>query len=189
MDPKLNEEQTARIMRLMERYDVGERVRAVETIVYASSQSEIPEGTLGHVRRIKVAGCDPLVSVAWLGYDGVEITSAESLEPVDRPAHHDLDAALARAGRGAPSAATLATLEEPDPFQLGGDLDLRRMREDLRQLEAAWTACMDDLVRVGVLRTGHVPPDGVARLGERWGVVGRAGDLLDVLIKALDRHG
>jgi hypothetical protein len=191
MDPKLTREQTERIARLMERYEIGERVRAVETISYAASGGEVAEGSLGHVQRTKIGGCDPLVSVAWAA-GGVEITSVESLEPVDRPPRHSLEDLLDQAGRGKRAAPALPLLEievEREPFERGGELDLRALREDLRKVSIAWLACVDDLVAVGVLRTGHVPPNGVARLGETIGAVDRAGELLDVLIRALEPNG
>lgn len=184
MDPKLTREQTERIARLMERYDVGERVRAVETIVYVTSGSEVPEGTMGHVQRTKIGGCDPLVSIAWQGGYGVEITSVESVEPVDRPALHSLEDLLDRAGRGKRPPPELEAAAAAAP-----ELELRVVREGLRKLSAAWVACMDDLVALGVLRTGHVPPNGVARLGEAMPIVEQAGALLDVLIKALEPNG
>jgi len=79
-----------RIKRLMQRFAPGERVRAVETILYGTGE-EVPEGTIGHVQQINVNGCAPLVMVAWIDPADprdrsllrvMQPCSVESLEPV-----------------------------------------------------------------------------------------------------------
>lgn len=86
MNPNdLDQQQKARLVRLFEEYKPGERVRAVCTIVDGATASEIAEGTVGIVRRTRVAGCTPLYAVEWTEPPGWIITSAEHLEPVDRP--------------------------------------------------------------------------------------------------------
>lgn len=79
-----------RIARLLRVYAPGERVRAVETIVYGTGE-EVVEGSVGYIQRTNVNGCMPLVTVAWedRGGDGeppsiLHPVSVESLEPVDR---------------------------------------------------------------------------------------------------------
>jgi hypothetical protein len=79
-----------RLARMFERYQPGERVRAIETIVYGVGD-EVAEGTIGRIQQTNVHGCIPLVMVAWDGRGGngqpPHITlacSTESLEPVDR---------------------------------------------------------------------------------------------------------
>jgi hypothetical protein len=76
-----------RIARLMHQYGPGDRVRAVEEIVYASGE-EVAEGTVGTILRTGVHGCTPLVTVAWSGRGGLgepphilKPCSAESLAP------------------------------------------------------------------------------------------------------------
>ena len=76
-------EMNDRVTRLMRIYKPGERVRAVETIVYGTGE-EVPEGTVGLIQRIRVHGCEPLVTVAWEGHPVTHPCSVESLEPVDR---------------------------------------------------------------------------------------------------------
>lgn len=83
-----------RVARLLEPYAAGERVRAVETLIYGTGE-EVAEGTLGRVQRVNVHGCSPLVTVAWEGRGGegqpdhiLHPCSAESLEPVDRGRNH-----------------------------------------------------------------------------------------------------
>jgi len=79
-----------RMSRLLRQYQPGERVRAVETIVFETGE-EVAEGTIGHVQQTNVNGCTPLVAVAWDGRGGagesphvVHPCSVESLEPVGR---------------------------------------------------------------------------------------------------------
>ena len=74
-----------RVARLLRQYRIGERVRAVETIIYGTGE-EVPEGTVGVVRHTNVHGCTPLVTVEWEGLPpiGHPVVSVESLEPVDR---------------------------------------------------------------------------------------------------------
>ena len=81
-----------RVARLLRQYRPGERVRAVETIVYGTGE-QVDEGTVGHVQRTHVHGCTPLVTVEWEGHGGavfgepppithpVSVESLESLEP------------------------------------------------------------------------------------------------------------
>jgi hypothetical protein len=81
-----------RIARLLRQYRIGERIRAVETIIYGTGE-EVPEGTVGRIQRTNVHGCTPLVTVEWEGYGGavfgepppiphpVSVESLESLEP------------------------------------------------------------------------------------------------------------
>lgn len=93
MNPNdLDQEQKARLVRLFEEYKPGERVRAACTIIDAATETEIAEGTIGIVRRARVAGCTPLYAIEWCSagdllafVTGWIITSAEHLEPVDRP--------------------------------------------------------------------------------------------------------
>ena len=73
---------------MTQRFAPGERVRAVETIVYNTGE-EVPEGAVGYVQQTRVQGCAPLVTVAWDGRGRagepphiVEPCSVESLEPV-----------------------------------------------------------------------------------------------------------
>lgn len=75
--------------RLLRRYRLGERVRAVETIVYGTGE-EVPEGSVGFVQKTHVFGCTPLVTVAWEGRGGdgqpphiMYPCSVENLEPVE----------------------------------------------------------------------------------------------------------
>lgn len=77
-----------RVKRLFRRYQPGDLVRAVETIVYGTGE-EVAEGTTGRVQQTAVHGCAPLVTVAWLGRGGdgepphiAHPCSVESLEPV-----------------------------------------------------------------------------------------------------------
>lgn len=79
--------ETLRVERLMRRYATGDRVRAVETLVYASGEVVV-EGTVGRVQQVGVHGCTPLVTVAWddrgEGRPQPHITepcSTENLEP------------------------------------------------------------------------------------------------------------
>jgi hypothetical protein len=76
-----------RIARLLRVYRPGERVRAVETIVYSTGE-EIAEGTTGYVQQTNVYDCAPLVTIAWNDRGGpgepphvVVPCSVESLEP------------------------------------------------------------------------------------------------------------
>jgi hypothetical protein len=72
-----------RMARLLRKYQLGERVRATETIVYGTGE-EVPEGTIGRVQQTHVHGCTPLMTVAWEGIPPVtHPVSAESLDPVD----------------------------------------------------------------------------------------------------------
>ena len=80
----------ARIARMFRQYRPGERVRAVETIIYVTGE-DVPEGTVGYIQRTHVNGCAPLVTVAWEGRGDagepqhiMHPCSVESLEPVDR---------------------------------------------------------------------------------------------------------
>jgi hypothetical protein len=82
------ETRSTRLLRLFRQYQPGEQVRAVETIIYGTGE-EIPEGTVGHIQRINVFGCAPLVTVAWEGRGRtgqppsiLEPCSTESLELV-----------------------------------------------------------------------------------------------------------
>ena len=70
--------------RLLERYAAGERVRAVRTIVDASSGLEVPEDARGVVQDPRVRGVTALVSVFWPALRKGCVTSAENLEPIDR---------------------------------------------------------------------------------------------------------
>jgi hypothetical protein len=73
-----------RMARLLRQYRPGERVRAVEAIVYGTGE-EVPEGATGFVQRTNVNGCAPLVTVAWEGIPAIpHPCSVESLDPVDR---------------------------------------------------------------------------------------------------------
>ena len=73
-----------RIARLLRVFKPGERVLAVETIVYGTGE-EVPEGTIGVVQRTNVHGCTPLVTVAWEGLPPItHPCSVESLESMDR---------------------------------------------------------------------------------------------------------
>jgi hypothetical protein len=76
-----------RIDRLLRRYAPGDRVRAVETIIYGTGE-EVAEGTLGFIQQTNVHGCTPLVTVAWVGRGDdcqpppvKHPVSVESLEP------------------------------------------------------------------------------------------------------------
>lgn len=71
-----------RIARLLRQYHVGDRVRAVETIVYGTGE-EIPEGSVGYVHKTNVHDCSPLVLVTWNSPlpPIPHPVSAESLEP------------------------------------------------------------------------------------------------------------
>ncbi len=80
---------TDRFARLLREFQPGQRVRAIETIIYGTGQ-EIPEGTIGHIQRTNVHGCTPLVTVAWecRGRSGepspiLHPCSVESLELVE----------------------------------------------------------------------------------------------------------
>ena len=69
-----------RIGRPLRPFHLGQRVRAVETIIYGTGE-EVPEGTIGYIQQTNVHGCTPIVTVAW---DKLQIThpcSVESLEP------------------------------------------------------------------------------------------------------------
>ena len=79
-----------RIARLLRVFRPGERVRAVETILYGTGE-EVAAGSIGYVQRTNVHGCAPLVTVAWIGRGGagqpphiLHPCSTECLEPVDR---------------------------------------------------------------------------------------------------------
>ena len=65
-----------RIDRLLRPFHLGQRVRAVETIIYGTGE-EVPEGAIGYIRQINVHGCTPLVTVTWSRHP----CSVESLEP------------------------------------------------------------------------------------------------------------
>jgi len=70
-----------RVERLMRQYRPGDRVRAVEDIVYGTGE-EVAEGAVGHVQETGVHGCAPLLRVSWEGAPAVtQPVSAESLEP------------------------------------------------------------------------------------------------------------
>lgn len=72
-----------RITRLLRRYRIGERVRAIETIIYGTGE-EVPEGTVGRIQQTNVHGCTPLVTVAWAEIpDITHPVSAESLESLE----------------------------------------------------------------------------------------------------------
>jgi hypothetical protein len=77
-----------RVARLLQTFRPGERVRAVETIVWGTGE-EVAEGTLGNVQQTNVHDCRPLVTVAWDGRGGegqppsvLQSCSVESLERV-----------------------------------------------------------------------------------------------------------
>lgn len=55
--------------RLLQTFRPGERVRAVETIVYGTGE-EVHEGATGRIQETNVRGCAPLVTVAWKGRGG-----------------------------------------------------------------------------------------------------------------------
>lgn len=70
-----------RVARLLRQFRVGERVRAVEALVYGTGE-EVPEGTRGTVQQTNVHGCTPLVRVAWDDLPAVtQACSVESLDP------------------------------------------------------------------------------------------------------------
>jgi hypothetical protein len=76
-----------RIDRLLRQYAPGDRVRAVETIIYGTGE-EVAEGTVGFIQQTNVHGCTPLVTVNWVGRGGdgqppsiLHPCSVESLEP------------------------------------------------------------------------------------------------------------
>jgi hypothetical protein len=85
--------------RASRQYRIGERVRAVASIVYDAG--EIPEGTIGHVQRVKEYG---RVTVEWDGYGGDVFgepgpftgpVSVKNLEPAP-PIEHGRVASLLR---------------------------------------------------------------------------------------------
>jgi len=74
------------VARLTRPYRPGDRVRAIETIIYVDD--EIAEGTAGTVQQTNACGCTALVTVAWDGRGGpgqlphvVHLCSKDSLEP------------------------------------------------------------------------------------------------------------
>ena len=70
-----------RVARLLRKFQVGEYVRATETLIYGTGE-EVPEGTKGYVQEVNVNGCTPLVRVAWQGLpDVVQPCSVESIDP------------------------------------------------------------------------------------------------------------
>ena len=74
-----------RVERLLQKFEPGQRVRAVCGIFYAQSGRSVDKGALGTVKDTRVAGCDPLVTVAWDDQPSpVETTSVENLEPEPR---------------------------------------------------------------------------------------------------------
>lgn len=84
--------ETPPIGRLMQRFAVGDCVRAVLTIVDASQAREVDEGAIGYVHAVNVGGCAPLVSVAWEGHeDEPLVTSVENLERLGYPAPSSAD--------------------------------------------------------------------------------------------------
>jgi hypothetical protein len=238
----LDKEQRARLVRLFEEYKPGERVRAACAIVDAMTDTEIAEGTVGVVREAGVLGCAPLFSVQWTYANGCArgagpmVTSAENLEPVDRPRATPagwLDQLATREGAEA-SAAIEAVLEEgiphsptraaraiaglklvwkaPQPppdmpirvVDLGGAappaaapesgaaafvtlcrFDLPDIRHELAELERECRECFEDLEAVGVLRPGHEPPEGVAKVRARMPGLRASIHLIDVMLAKL----
>lgn len=228
----LDKEQRARLVRMFEEYEPGERVRAVCAIVDAASATEIAEGSVGVVRETGALGCSPLFRVQW-AIAGDEpaasfeiVTSAENLEPVDRllrgsfmvfPPGSDehrrsLEAVLehglpfhpARVAeslarthdirwkdRQRPHLAIVAPpAAEPGPGAAGDvgafaarcQRELPDIRRELVELERAWGECVNDLEAVGVLRNGHVPPDGIAKVHIRMHGLRACIRVLDVLV-------
>ena len=94
--------------RLLRQYRPGERVRAVETVVFGTGE-EVVEGTIGHIQQTNVGGCSPLVTVAWEGRGGageppaiLHPVSAESLEPVGHASVQDSAKGYVGGGRHEP---------------------------------------------------------------------------------------
>ena len=215
----LDKEQRARLERLFEEYKPGERVRAVCTIVDGASGTEIAEGTIGVVRQAGAFGCSPLFAVDWDPAGRLVeriITSAEHLEPVDRPlqglslqgdcvvvpgtgtppALLPVDYALETRRRALDDvqrkrpALAMSPAAPERRFDAGAFVtlcrfDLLDIRAELVKLEAAWRACVDDLEGVGVLRPGHVPPEGVANVEACMPGLRASIHLLDVMIAKL----
>lgn len=69
------------IERLLQQFNVGDRVVASFDIVYASVGMTIAEGSRATVERVRVAGCDPLVAVRWAGQSRAIATSVDCLDP------------------------------------------------------------------------------------------------------------
>jgi hypothetical protein len=170
IDPKQRE----RFARLFERYEVGERVRAVCEI-YGNYAGHVPEGAIGTISRVKVHGCVPLVGVRWgvmpEGWGDDMVTSAENLEPLDRPIAGEL--------------AQVEPKGEAEPFGAGGAFDLAALRDELLELSAAWGVCENDWGGSAGFEAGEA----LARFARRMPVVERAVALLEVLIKAQSSHG
>jgi len=227
----LDKEQRARLARMFEEYMPGERVRAVCTIVDAMSETEIAEGTIGLVREAGVHGCSPLFAVQWLPAGGPDrsslptqaiVTSAENLEPVDRPlslsVEQPIPGALVadflgmgpiaageeflrthhvtwkdskqRGPKAPPSLALVPRPATPQGFDAGAFVtlcrfDLPDIRDQLANLERECRECFEDLEAVGVLRPGHEPPEGVAKVRARMPGLRASIRLIDVLLSKL----
>ena len=75
-----------RVARLLRQYRIGERVRAVETIIYGTGE-EVPEGTVGVVRHTNVHGCTPLVTVEWEGLPPIGHPVVTATHRITSPSH------------------------------------------------------------------------------------------------------
>lgn len=69
------------MQKLLYKYTIGERVRAPQEIVYASTGVTVPEGAIGRVGSVD-ARCTGLAFVRWPGVKAPQATSLDSIEPV-----------------------------------------------------------------------------------------------------------
>jgi hypothetical protein len=104
--------------------------------------------------------------------------------PVDG-SEREIAAAQARYWAGIQNELTGAASFDAAAFVTLCRFDLPDIRAELVKLEAAWRACVDDLEGVGVLRPGHVPPEGVANVEACMPGLRASIHLLDVMIAKL----